>query len=58
MWQDPVIAEIRKIRLKIEGDCGNDFNRIFAQAMKLQNEMPNRLIVKPSKKSKSPLTTA
>ncbi len=58
MWQDPIIEEIRKIRLKIEADCGNDFNQIFVQAMKLQEKMANRLIVKPSKKPKPTLTTA
>lgn len=39
MWKDPIVEEVRKQRLKIEGDCGNDFNKIFEMAMKTQEKL-------------------
>jgi len=52
MWQDPIIEEIRKIRLKIEADCENDFDKIFAQAIQFQKKFANKLVSKPIIKSK------
>jgi hypothetical protein len=47
MWQDPIVEEIRDIRRKIELECGNDFDEIFAQAIKLQKKLANRVVSKP-----------
>jgi len=33
MWKDHIVEEIRKIRLKIEAECDNNFDKIFAQAI-------------------------
>ena len=56
MWKDPVVEEIRKIRLKIEAECDNDFDKIFAQAIKAQGKLSKRLVRKPAYNSRK-LTT-
>ncbi len=38
MWQDPIVEQVRKQRLKIERDCGNNLTEIFKQAMKIQKQ--------------------
>ena len=48
MWKDPIVEEVRKQRLKIEVDCGNDFDKIFEQAMKIQKKIITRVISKPA----------
>jgi hypothetical protein len=48
MWKDPIVEEVRKQRLRIEADCGNDFDKIFEQAMKTQKKFKSRLISKPA----------
>jgi hypothetical protein len=58
VWQDPIVEEVRKQRLKIEAECGNDFDRIFKQAMKIQKKFANRLISKPALQKKSTETTS
>ncbi len=39
MWKDPIVEEVRKQRLKIESDSGNDFDKIFKKAMKIQEKI-------------------
>ena len=53
MWKDPIVEELRKQRLKIEADCGNDFHKIFEQAMKTQQKFATRLISKPALQKES-----
>ena len=48
MWKDPIVEEIRKQRLKIESDCGNDFGNIFKMAMKIQEKITSGLVSKPA----------
>ena len=48
MWKDHIVEEIRKIRLKIEAECDNDFDKIFAQAIEAQEKLANRLVSKPA----------
>ena len=48
MWKDPIVEEIRSIRLNIEAECDNDFNKIFAQAIEAQEKLANRLASKPT----------
>jgi hypothetical protein len=52
MWRDPIIEEIRKIRLPIESDCENDFDKIFAKAIQVQVNFTDRLVSRPSNESK------
>lgn len=42
MWEDPVVNEIRKMRMEIEQECGNDLDRIFAQAMEIQKQFADK----------------
>lgn len=57
MWKDPIVEEIRKIRLKIEAECDNDFDKIFAQAIEDQEKFANRLVSKPASNSEMSDTT-
>ena len=43
MWKDPIVEAVRKERLEIERECGNTFNGISAQAMKVQETLKERL---------------
>jgi hypothetical protein len=58
MWEDPIVAEVRKQRIKIEADCENDFIKIFLQAMKVQEKLTGRLISKPTLRKKSIKTSS
>ena len=51
MWKDPIVEEIRRIRLNIETECDNDFDKIFAQAIEAQEKLANRLVCKPTSNS-------
>ena len=48
MWKDPIVEEVLKQRVKIEADCGNDFDKIFEQAIKIQEKMAARVVSKPA----------
>ena len=39
MWQDPIVEEIREIRRNIEGECDNNFDKLFAQAIEAPKEV-------------------
>lgn len=49
MQNNPILDEIRQIRAEIEEECDHDFDKIFAEAMKIQEEVADRLVVKPGK---------
>lgn len=57
MWKDPIVEEVRKHRLKIESDCGNDFDKIFEQAMRIQEKFATRLISKPVSKESTEIAS-
>jgi len=52
MLSDPIVEEIRKIRLQIESECENDFDKIFAKAIQIQANYKSRIGSKPSVKTK------
>jgi len=52
MWKDPIVEEVRKQRLAIEAECGNDFEQIFEQAIEIQKKIPARLVSKPTTKGR------
>jgi hypothetical protein len=52
MWKDPIVEEVRKVRLKIEAECDGDSSKILARAMALQNEFQSRLVSKSSRRVK------
>jgi hypothetical protein len=47
MRPDPIIEEIRKIRLAIETECQGDFSQMFAHAAEIEQRYKERLIDKP-----------
>ncbi|MFQ5630245.1 MAG: hypothetical protein ACE5I1_15860 [bacterium] len=56
MWQDPIVEEIREIRRKIEAECQDDFDKIFAQAMAFQKKFALRTVSKPGLNREPKLT--
>ncbi len=48
MWKDPIVEEIRAIRLEIEAECDHNFDKIFARAIETQKKLANRLVSKPT----------
>lgn len=58
MWKDPIVEEIHQIRLKIESDNQNDFEKIFSQAIKFQKEFANKRVSKSSLKKKRVFSTS
>ena len=49
MWEDPIVKEVRDIRREIESECGDDFDRIYAQAIKVQKRYKDRIVSKPQR---------
>ncbi len=47
MWNDPIIDEVRKIRISIEKECHENSREILQHAIKIQKKYPKRLISKP-----------
>ena len=44
MWKDPIVAEVREVRRKIEADCGNDFDKLCERARRIQATLGNRVV--------------
>jgi len=42
MWIDPVVEEVRRIRLEIEAECHNDFDELLAQAVQATKMFHNQ----------------
>ena len=47
MWQDPIVAEVRRARLEIEKECDEEFARIYARALEVQKKAAARLVSRP-----------
>jgi len=47
MWQDPIVDEVRRARLEIEKECGEDFALIHARALDVQKKASARLVSRP-----------
>lgn len=47
MWEDPIVAEVRRVRRALEEECEGDFEKIYARAVELQNELADRLVSNP-----------
>ena len=44
MWKDIIVEEIRQIRKDIEDDCSGDPQKIFQQALEIQNKYSDRIV--------------
>lgn len=47
MWQDPIVAEVRRARLEIEKECDEDFAQIYARAIQVQKKAAAKLVSRP-----------
>lgn len=47
MWEDPIVAEVRRARLEIEKECEDDFALIYARALEVQKKAGARLVSRP-----------
>jgi hypothetical protein len=47
MWEDPIVAEVRQVRMELEEEWGNDFDTIYAHAVEVQKGLAHRLIATP-----------
>jgi len=45
--EDPIVAEVRAVRKKIEATYGDDFNLLYKQMMELQKQYSRSLIISP-----------
>ena len=45
--EDPIVAEVRAARKKIEATYGNDFYMLYKQMMELQKQYSLRLVTSP-----------
>jgi hypothetical protein len=44
MWQDPIVDEVRRVRLEIEKECEDDFARIYERALDVQKKVGDKLV--------------
>ena len=44
MWEDPIVQEVRKVRLEIEQECGGDFRKIYERALEIQKKVAEKRI--------------
>ena len=47
MWEDPIVDEVRRVRLEIEKECGEDFSLIYAHALEVQKKAAGKLVSRP-----------
>jgi hypothetical protein len=47
MWNDPIVAEVRRARLEIEKECEEDFALIYARAVEVQKNAGAKLVSRP-----------
>lgn len=47
MWEDPIVAEVRRARLEIEKECEEDFALIYAHALEVQKKAAAKLVSRP-----------
>jgi hypothetical protein len=47
MWEDPIVAEVRRARLEIEKECDEDFAQIYARAIEVQKKAAAKLVSRP-----------
>ena len=55
MWKDPIVEEIRRIRLSIEKECHGNSNEILNYAIEIQKKYLDRLVSKPKHVEEQPL---
>ena len=57
MWEDPIVKEVRQVRLEIEQECGGDFRKIYERALEIQKKIvEKRVSDEKAQDEKVPLT--
>lgn len=56
MWEDPIVAEVHRIREKLAAECNYDVAAFFADLRKHQASLGSRLV--PQKKRAEPTVEA
>jgi len=56
MWEDPIVAEVRRVREQLSAQFGHDLDAIFADLQKRQAALGDRLVSR--KKQPEPTSTA
>ena len=44
MWEDPIVKEVRKVRLEIEQECDGDFHKIYERALEIQKKVAEKRV--------------
>ena len=47
MWEDPIVKEVRKVRLELEREADYDVSTLYQRALELQNEVKAKLVSEP-----------
>ena len=47
MWEDPIVAEVRRVRREIEEECKGDFENIHVRALEVQQKFAGKLVLRP-----------
>lgn len=56
MWEDPIVAEVHRVREKLAAEFNFDVKAIFADLRKRQSSLGDRLV--PKKKRVEPMAEA
>ena len=48
MWEDPIVAEVRRVRLAIEQECEGNFEKIYCQALAVQEALADKVVTRPA----------
>jgi hypothetical protein len=57
VWQDPIVDEVRRVRLEIEKECEDDFARIYERALEVQKKVAGKLVSNPGEKKQEDMVT-
>jgi len=49
MWEDPIVAETRKLRQEMMDEAGNDLDALFEYLQKEQEKYRDRLVRLPAR---------
>lgn len=58
MWEDPIVKEVREVRLQIEKECGGDFHKIYERALEIQKEVAEKRASDKTRQEEKPLLVA
>lgn len=47
MWKDPIVEEVRRLRLQFEAECDNDIEKICAKILEAQKARSQKLMTQP-----------